>query len=90
MTKTLNFSLSDSNKVKSLYWYVFHLFERNSLNCKLRSLSWIDLIPWNILPLCCNSSEPFQNHKKTFDYKKNYGILTSLILLYILTMKILS
>lgn len=90
MTKTLNFSLSDSNKVKNLYWYVFHLFERNSLNCKLRSLSWIDLIPWNILPLCCNSSEPFQNHKKTFDYKKNYGILTSLILLYILTMKILS
>lgn len=90
MTKTLNFSLSDSNKVKSLYWYVFHLFERNSLNCKLRSLSWIDLISWNILPLCCNSSEPFQSHKKTFDYKKNYGILTSLILLYILTMKILS
>lgn len=81
MTKTLNFSsLSDSNKVKSLYWYVFHLFERNSLNCKLRSLSWIDLIPRNILPFCCNSSEPFQSHKKTFDYKKNYEILTSLIL----------
>ena len=80
MTKTLNFSsLNDSNKVKSLYWYVFHLFERNSLNCKLRSLSWIDLIPRNILPLCCNSSEPFQS-QKTFDYKKNYEILTSLIL----------
>lgn len=80
MTKTLNFSsLNDSNKVKSLYWYVFHLFERNSLNCKLRSLSWIDLIPRNILPLCCNSSEPFQS-QKIFDYKKNYEILTSLIL----------
>lgn len=64
MTKTLNFTgLTDSNKIKSLYWYVFHLFERNSFNCKLRSLSWIDLIPRNILPLCCNSFEAFQSHR---------------------------